>query len=137
MKSLNQHTDLLLTAEEFNAMEKFTSKKTIMTKALKADGEKVSGIMLYYDEATDTKYFYTGEGHICILGVPGSGKSSTMSINYAKTIIEKEESGIFVDSKTSSVKIFFWKFDFANGLETDSLRTFCSLAVVLKIRWLH
>lgn len=81
-------------------MEKFTSKKTILTKALKADGERVSGIMLYYDEATDTKYFYTGEGHICILGVPGSGKSSTMSINYAENIIRKKESGIFVDSKT-------------------------------------
>ena len=71
-------------------MEKFTSKKTILTKALKADGERVSGIMLYYDEATDTKYFYTGQCHICILGVPGSGKSSTMSINYAENIIRKK-----------------------------------------------
>lgn len=77
--------------------DKFSTKREIINY-LSHDKDK-AGICLYYDDAKNMSYKYTGEGNAIVLGVPGSGKTSTFTLPTALDIIKNNESLICVDPK--------------------------------------
>lgn len=77
--------------------ERFSTLDEI--KKYLSNSDEGAGVGLLYDEAKGIYYRHKGEGHVCVLGVPGSGKTSTFSLSTAYDIIAKGESMICIDPK--------------------------------------
>lgn len=77
--------------------ERFSTLDEI--KKYLSNSDEGAGVGLLYDETKRIYYHHKGEGHVCVLGVPGSGKTSTFSLSTAYDIIAKGESMICIDPK--------------------------------------
>lgn len=75
--------------------DRFSTHEEIK-KMLEKDSDK-AGVGLFYDNGKI--YTHSGESNVLVLGVPGSGKSSTFSYMTAYNILKNKESLIVVDPK--------------------------------------
>lgn len=82
---------IVMRSERFSTLEEI--------KKYLSNSDEGAGVGLLYDEAKGIYYRHKGEGHVCVLGVPGSGKTSTFSLSTAYDIIAKGESMICIDPK--------------------------------------